>query len=174
MLKSKIDLIVTSGAVSAGKFDFVPSVIKKFKLSDYFKSVLIRPGKPILFAKIRNKSKAIFGLPGNPISSAACFRFFVYPYIESLLGIPQERSFKAVLKNKFIKKKKFTRFVKSKLSTTKNGKIEVQILKGQESFRIKSFIQSNIWVMLPSGKSKFTKGETVECFFPNRSNKIFL
>jgi len=174
MLKSKIDLIVTSGAVSAGKFDFVPSVIKKFKLSDYFKSVLIRPGKPILFAKIKNKSKAIFGLPGNPISSAACFRFFVYPYIESLLGIPQERSFKAVLKNKFIKKKKFTRFVKSKLSTTKNGKIEVQILKGQESFRIKSFIQSNIWVMLPSGKSKFTKGETVECFFPNRSNKIFL
>ena len=174
MLKSKIDLIVTSGAVSAGKFDFVPSVIKNFRLSNYFKSVLIRPGKPVLFAKIKNKSKAIFGLPGNPISSAACFRFFVYPYIESLLEIPQERSFKAILKNKFIKKKKFTCFVKSKLSTTKNGKIEVQILKGQESFRIKSFIQSNIWAMLPSGKSKFKKGETVECFFPNRSNKIFL
>ena len=77
MLNSKIDLIVTSGAVSAGKFDFVPQITKNFKLSNYFKSVLIRPGKPIMFAKIKGKSKVIFGLPGNPISSAACFRFFV-------------------------------------------------------------------------------------------------
>ena len=174
MFKSKIDLIITSGAVSAGKFDFVPNVVNDFKLSNYFKSVAIRPGKPVLFAKIRGKQKAIFGLPGNPISSAACFRFFVYPYLRNLLGIKEEISFKAALKNEFVKKKNFTRFVKSKLSTTKNGKLEVQILKGQESFRIKSFIQSNIWVLLPSGKEKFKKGETVDCFFPNQSNKIFL
>lgn len=174
MLKSKIDIIITSGAVSAGKFDFVPSVVNKFKLSNYFKSVAIRPGKPILFTKIKGKSKAIFGLPGNPISSAACFRFFVYPYLRNLLGIKEEISFKAILTNEFKKKREFTRFVKSKLSTTKNGKLKVQILKGQESFRIKSFIQSNIWVMLPSGKEKFKKGEIVDCFFPNQSNKIFL
>ena len=173
MLKSKIDMIITSGAVSAGKFDFVPSVVNKFQLSNYFKSVAIRPGKPILFAKIRGKSKVIFGLPGNPISSAACFRFFVYPYLRNLLGIKEETSFKAILKNEFKKKRDFTRFVKSKLSTTNNGKLEVQILKGQESFRIKSFIQSNIWVLLPSGKEKFKKGEIVDCFFPNQSNKIF-
>ena len=170
MLKSKIDIIITSGAVSAGKFDFVPSVVSKFKLSNYFKSVAIRPGKPVLFAKIRGKSKVIFGLPGNPVSSAACFRFFVYPYLRNLLGIKEEISFKAILKNEFKKKKDFTRFVKSKLSTTSNGKLEVEILKGQESFRIKSFIQSNIWVMLPSGKEKFKKGETVDCFFSNQSN----
>ena len=173
MLKSKIDMIITSGAVSAGKFDFVPSVVNNFQLSNYFKSVAIRPGKPILFAKIRGKPKAIFGLPGNPISSAACFRFFVFPYLRSLLGIKEEIAFKAILKNEFRKKKEFTRFVKSKLSTTSNGKLEVKILKGQESFRIKSFIQSNIWVVLPSGKEKFKKGETVDCFFPNQPNKIF-
>jgi len=173
MLKSKIDMIITFGAVSAGKFDFVPNVVNNFQLSNHFKSVAIRPGKPILFAKIRGKSKAIFGLPGNPISSAACFRFFVYPYLRNLLGIKEEISFKAILKNEFRKKREFTRFVKSKLNTTKNGKLEVQILKGQESFRIKSFIQSNIWVMLPSGKEKFKKGEIVDCFFPNQSNKIF-
>ena len=85
ILKSKIDIIITSGAVSAGKFDYIPSVVKKFKTTHYFKSVMIRPGKPILFAKI--KQKAIFGLPGNPISSAACFRFFVYPYFENILNL---------------------------------------------------------------------------------------
>ena len=173
MFKSKIDLIITSGAISAGKFDFIPNVVNKFKLSNYFKSVAIRPGKPILFAKFRGKSKAIFGLPGNPISSAACFRFFVYPYLIKLLGLKEEDSFKAILKNEFKKKKDFTHFVKSKLSTTKNSKLAVQILKGQESFRIKSFIKSNIWVMLPPGKEKFKKGEIVDCFFSNQSNKIF-
>ena len=174
MLHSNIDIIVTSGAVSAGKFDYVPSVVKRFKLSYYFKSVAIRPGKPVLFAKIKGKSKAIFGLPGNPISSAACFRFFVYPYLRSLLGISKEIPIKGVLKNEFIKKKNFTRFVKSKFSTTQNGIVEVKILKGQESFRIRSFIQSNIWVLLPAGKSKFKRGETVDCFFPNQPNKNLL
>ena len=174
MLNSKIDIIITSGAVSAGKFDFVPDIVKKFKLSNYFKSVSIRPGKPVLFARIKNKQKVIFGLPGNPMSSAACFRFFVYPYIAHVMGISEEKPIKAILKNDFIKKKNFTRFAKSKLNTTKNGKIEVEILKGQESFRIKSFVKSNIWALLPTGKSKFKKGEIVDCFFPNHINQSLI
>ena len=174
MLNNKTDIIITSGAVSAGKYDYIPSVVKTFKLSDYFKSVAIRPGKPILFAKIKSKQKAIFGLPGNPISSAACFRFFVIPYILNTLGLSPERSIRSILKNSFIKKKKFTRFAKSKLSTTKDGKIEIEILKEQESFRVKSFVKSNIWALLPSGKSKFKKGDIVDCFFPNHSNQTFI
>ena len=174
MLNNKTDIIITSGAVSAGKYDYIPSVVKTFKLSDYFKSVAIRPGKPILFAKIKSKQKAIFGLPGNPISSAACFRFFVIPYILNTLGLSPERSVRSILKNSFIKKKKFTRFAKSKLSTTKDGKIEIEILKEQESFRVKSFVKSNIWALLPSGKSKFKKGDIVDCFFPNHSNQTFI
>ena len=174
MLNSKTDIIITSGAVSAGKFDFIPDVVKKFKLSNFFKSVAIRPGKPILFAKLKGKQKAVFGLPGNPMSSAACFRFFVYPYIANLMGISEEKPIYATLKNNFFKKKNFTRFAKSKLNTTKNGKMEVEILKGQESFRIKSFVKSNIWTLLPAGKSTFKKGEIVNCFFPNNSNSTLI
>ena len=174
VFSSKIDIIITSGAVSAGKFDYIPSIVKKFKLSNYFKSVFIRPGKPILFAKIEKKQKAIFGLPGNPISSAACFRFFVYPYLQSLLGIPNEKPIKAILKNQFTKKTKFTRFARGKFDTTKNGKIEVSILKGQESFKIQSFVKSNIWILLTAGKSKFKKGDIVDCFFPNHSNRTLI
>mgnify|MGYP001181119306 CR=1 FL=1 len=173
-LNSKTDIIISSGAVSAGKFDFVPNVIKNFSLSDYFKSVAIRPGKPVLFAKFKDKQKAFFGLPGNPMSSAACFRFFVYPYIVNLLNLDEEVPIKAILKNTFTKKKNFVRFAKSKLSTTKNGRIEVEILKGQESFRIKSFVKSNIWALLPAGKSQFKKGEIVDCFLPNHPNQKFL
>jgi molybdopterin molybdotransferase len=170
VLKSKIDIIITSGAVSAGKFDFIPDVIKEFKISHYFKSVMIRPGKPVLFAKINQK--AIFGLPGNPISSAACFRFFVYQFIENILNIQNEKPLKAVLKNSFKKKKNVTRFIKSQISITNNGRAEVKLLPGQESFRINSFVKSNMWAVLPSGQSKFKKGQIIDCFLPNHSNKI--
>tara|TARA_B100000902_G_scaffold21882_1_gene26299 strand:+ start:313 stop:1563 length:1251 start_codon:yes stop_codon:yes gene_type:complete len=173
ILNSNFDMIITSGAVSAGKFDFIPNIIQKLNLTNYFKGVAIRPGKPLLFAKIKGKQKVVFGLPGNPISSAACFRFFVYPYLQNILGIEEEKPIKAILKDNYTKKKSFTRFVKSKFNTTKNGKVEVKILEGQESFRIKSFVESNIWTSLPPGKSKFKKGEIVDCFFPHHSNKNF-
>ena len=170
MIKSSIDIIITSGAVSAGKFDYIPSVVKQFKTSHYFKSVMIRPGKPVLFAKINQK--VIFGLPGNPISSAACFRFFVYPFIENILNIHNEKPIKASLKNNYKKNKKLTRFIKSKLITTQNGKLEVELLPGQESFRINSFVKSNTWAVLPQGRTKFKKGQIIDCFLPNLPNKI--
>ena len=173
-LNSKNDIIITSGAVSAGKFDFIPNIINKFKLSAYFKDIAIRPGKPILFAKIRGKQKAIFGLPGNPISSVACLRFFVYPYLQISLGAEREKPLKAILNNSFIKKTNFTRFVRSRVNTTNNGKLKVEIFKNQESFKIKPFVKSNIWTVLPSGKSVFKKNQIVDCFFQNFPNKIFL
>ena len=90
------------------------------------------------------------------------------------MGLSEEQPIRAILKNSFSKKQKFTRFAKSKLSTTKNGKIEVEILQGQESFRVKSFVKSNIWSLLPAGKSKFKKGDILDCFFPNHSNQTLI
>ena len=170
-IKSKTDIIITSGAVSAGRFDFVPQVIKKFKLSNFFKDVAIRPGKPILFAKFKNKEKVFFGLPGNPISSAACFRFFVYPFLLTVLNINEEKPFKARLKSKFVKKKNFTRFLKGKLTSTNDGNLKIEILQGQESYRIKSFVKSNVWGIFKTGQSVFKKGQLIECHSSITSNK---
>ena len=162
--KSKIDIIITSGAVSAGKHDFVPSVVKRFNLSNFFKGVAIRPGKPILFAKFSKTEKAIFGLPGNPVSSSACFRFFVYPYLINILGVKAEKPFQAILKNDYTKNKKIIRFLKSSLTSTNDGKLELQVLKGQESYKIKSFVKSNVWGLFKDGQSIFKKGELIDCY----------
>ena len=169
-IKSKIDIIITSGAVSAGKHDFVPLIVDKFKLSNFFKGVLIRPGKPILFAKLKGVEKAIFGLPGNPISSSACFRFFVYPYLLNILGVKSEKPFKARLKNNYLKSKNIIRFLKAKLTSTIDGKLEIEVLKGQESYKIKSFVESNVWGLFKDGQSNFKKGEFIECFSPIGAN----
>ena len=121
--------------MSAGKHDFVPHIIKKFSLSNFFKGVSIRPGKPILFAKFYKTKKAIFGLPGNPISSSACFRFFVYPYLLNILGVKAEKPFKAKLKNNYSKSKKIVRFLKAKLTSTNDGKMRVRGFKRSRIFQ---------------------------------------
>ena len=162
--KSKCDIIITNGAVSAGKYDFVPRIIKNFKLSNYFKGVAIRPGKPVMFAKFKSKNKSFFGLPGNPMSSAACFKFFVYPYLRFILNMKNEKPYKAKLKSSYFKKKNFTRFLKGRILANKKGNLEVVILKGQESFKIKPFTNANTWALFKSGKSTFKKNELIECY----------
>ena len=162
-LKSKSDIVITSGAVSKGKYDFVPNIIRFFELKSSFKNVSIRPGKPIMFAKFK-KNMCFFGLPGNPISSAACFRFFVYPYLLKILGMKIEKPFRARLKNSFNKKRKFTRFLECKITSTNNGNLEVEVLRGQESFRVKTLVRSNVWGVFKSGQAIFKKGQIIDCY----------
>ena len=172
-MKSKSDLVITSGAVSAGKYDFIPNVIKQFKLKSIFKGVNIRPGKPIMFAKFNN-NMCFFGLPGNPISSAACFRFFVLPFIFKSLDIVLEKPIVAKLKHEFLKKKNFTRFIKGKLIFTKKGKAVFEVFKGQESYKIGSYTKSNAWGVFKDGVSKFKKGAYIECYSLSGINEFLL
>ena len=102
-LSSDIDIFVTSGAISAGKFDFIPKLIKEFGFETHFKGVAIKPGRPIMLSKFQQKEKLFFGLPGNPISCAAGFRFFIYPLIRNSLGMTKEKKFKAKLINEYSK-----------------------------------------------------------------------
>lgn len=77
-------IIITTGAVSKGRFDFIPALLNDLGATIHFHKVSIRPGKPILFASLPNGSW-FFGLPGNPVSAAVGFRFFVQPLIDRLL-----------------------------------------------------------------------------------------
>ena len=172
-LKSKTDILITSGAVSKGKFDFIPSVINQFKLKNHFKGVAIRPGKPIMFAKFNN-NKCFFGLPGNPISSVACFRFFVIPLLFKSLGLKVEKPIFAKLKNKFSKKKKFTRFVKGKLTFDKKGLVEFEVFEGQESYKIEPFVKSNAWGVFKDGVSVFNKGNLIDVYSASGLNEFLI
>ena len=172
-LKSKTDILITSGAVSKGKFDFIPSVINQFKIKNHFKGVAIRPGKPIMFAKFNN-NKCFFGLPGNPISSVACFRFFVIPLLFKSLGLKVEKPIFAKLKNKFSKKKKFTRFVKGKLTFDKKGLVQFEVFEGQESYKIEPFVKSNAWGVFKDGVSVFNKGNLIDVYSASGLNEFLI
>ena len=160
-MKSDIDLFVTSGAISAGKFDFIPKFIKQFGFQNKFKGAKIKPGRPIMLSKFKNK--LFLGLPGNPISMVVGFRFFIYPLIRNMLGMSKEKTFKAKLLNKYSKRKDFTHFLRCSLTVTKKGYYELKILKGQQSNKLKALTEANCWGIFESGKSKFKAGDFVEC-----------
>jgi len=161
-LKSDIDIFVTSGAISAGKFDFIPKLINELSFKTYFKGVSIKPGRPIMLSKFNRKEKLFFGLPGNPISCAAGFRFFVYPLLRNSLGMLKEKKFKAKLINKYSKRKNFTHFARCLINVNAKGLGELQVLQGQQSHRIESFVKANCWGIFPGGKEQFKSGDIVE------------
>lgn len=78
------DVVILSGGVSMGDFDFVPEILKRFKANIHFKEVAIQPGKPIVFAQIGKRF--VFALPGNPVSSFTTFELFVKPFLFKLMG----------------------------------------------------------------------------------------
>jgi len=159
---SDTDIIVTSGAISAGKFDFIPELINKFSFQECFKGVAIKPGRPIMLSKLKLKNKLFFGLPGNPISCAAGFRFFVYPLIRRSLGMRIENKFTAKLSNKYFKVKNFTHFVRCFMKIDNRGSVQLEVLQGQQSNKIKSFVDANCWGIFPQGKNKFKKGDIIQ------------
>jgi len=160
--KSDIDLFVTSGAISAGKFDFIPELLKKLEFKTYFKGVYIKPGRPIMLSKFSRKEKLFFGLPGNPISCAAGFRFFIYPLLRNSLGMTKEKRFKAKLINKYSKRKNFTHFARCLIHVDSKGLIKLKVIKEQQSHRIKSFTEADCWGIFPSGKDRFKPGNIIE------------
>ena len=86
LLESDTNIIISTGAVSMGRYDFIPDSLRKLGAEILFHKVAIRPGKPILFAKFTNGT-FYFGLPGNPVSAAVGLRFSCSHSLENCKGL---------------------------------------------------------------------------------------
>lgn len=155
-------VVISTGAVSKGTWDFIPDSLKKLSANIHFHRVNIRPGKPVLFATLPNGSY-YFGLPGNPISAAIGFRFFVKPLLRALQGLQPEAPMMARLANGFSKKGNFRQFLKAEL-TLANAQLQVHIQAGQESFKISPMAHSNAWVVLEEGQTEWKAGDLVPVY----------
>lgn len=166
VLSEKPDIILSTGAVSAGVHDFVPSVLRDLGAEIFFHKVAIRPGKPVFFARLPKKGPVFFGLPGNPVSTAVGLRFFVHPLYLSLQGLPPEQPRTARLAKDYTKKKADLRFfLRAFLRETENGVQEITILEDQQSFMVSPFVKSNVWVSIAEDCPSLEAGDAIE-FFP--------
>ncbi|NQD37249.1 molybdopterin molybdotransferase MoeA [Permianibacter sp. IMCC34836] len=155
------DIILTTGAVSAGDFDFIPQVVRELGGEVIFHKISIKPGKPILFARLPNGS-LFFGLPGNPVSTAIGFRFFVLPLLQHMQGVPEPAPVWAALSGELHKPKADWRhFLKAQLSVDGDGLLRVRAHSGQESHKIKPLLNSDVWLVLDEGRCDFREGVRV-------------
>lgn len=153
-------IIISTGAVSKGIWDFIPDSLKKLGADIHFHRVNIRPGKPVLFATMPDGSY-YFGLPGNPISAAIGFTFFVMPLIHALQGLTEPSPLMAKLSADFTKRGNFRQYLKSTLSADASGQLIADISNGQESFKISPMAANNAWVILDGEKREYHAGDYV-------------
>ena len=143
------DVVVSTGAVSMGRFDFIPDALARLGATTLFHKVRIRPGKPVLAAKL--PSGALFvGLPGNPASTAVGLRFFVEPVLRAMLGMPPEREMLLPLLAPYAKRVPLRMHLKARIVLDAEARACVEILGGQESFRIRPLLEANAWAVVPS------------------------
>jgi len=156
------DIIMSTGGVSVGRFDFVPESLRRMGAEILFHGVSIRPGKPILYARFPNGTHYL-GLSGNPISASVGIRFFGVPLIRALTGLKPEKPLTAKLKNPHFKSHPHRFFAKALAVPSKNG-LEVEILKGQQSFKMKSFLEANCWAIIEQNQFELDSGDTVSVY----------
>ena len=163
ILDGNIDILVTTGAVSMGKYDFIPAVLKDMGAEIIFHKVAIRPGKPILLAKIPRQGGrplVVFGMPGNPVSSAVGLRFFLTPLFRELNRQKPEQGLRVKLSEAISKPPGLKCFFKARLENSEN-EFCVSALSGQASFMVSSLVRANSWVLFSEVGSTVGKNEEV-------------
>jgi molybdopterin molybdotransferase len=147
-LATRADIVISTGAVSMGRHDFVPEALRGQGARVLFHKVEIRPGKPLLIARFEG-GPLVFCLPGNPMAVAVGLRFFVMPALRALAALPPERPLRALLDAAQSAKPGLRHFLKARVHVDHEGRLRAKVLQGQQAFRIRSLVDANAWVVLP-------------------------
>jgi molybdopterin molybdotransferase len=161
ILAEEPDVILTTGAVSMGKHDFLAAALSDRQARVAFHKVAIRPGKPLLVAELpgAHVGPVLFGLPGNPISTVVGFRFFVEPYLRALTGRVPEAPWRVELAEATKKPEGLRCFFKARWDRERGT---VRALPGQSSALVRPLLEANAWVVLPEEGSLVPAGTRVE------------
>ena len=156
------DVVLLTGGVSVGDYDFVVRATALNNITQIFHRVKQKPGKPLYFG--RKENKIIFGLPGNPSSVLSCFYQYVWPALKWMGGAEKDQSdglqtIEAVLTHDYKKAAGLTHFLKAHFE---NG--NVTPLNAQESFRMSSFAQANCMIELSEEETEFLAGSQLKIY----------
>ncbi len=151
------DIVLITGGISVGKYDFVFEVLNELKVKTIFYKVSQKPGKPLYAGTINGKY--IFALPGNPASALVCFYEYVYPSIRKMCGI--ENASLLTEKLKLLKDISHNEdralFIRAK--KTDEG---VLPLDEQDSAMLRSFAEADVLIYIPKERQDINQGELVE------------
>lgn len=162
--EKRCDLILTTGAISVGKFDFVARSLVEHGLEVLFQKVRIRPGKPLLFGRLEG-GPFVLGLPGNPVATATGFRFFAVPLLRALAQQSREVPLRARLSQATRKPPDTACFFKASLRQTPEG-FEVQAHANQKASMTNPLLQTNSWIALEANALEHVLAGTYVDVYP--------
>ena len=157
-----VDLILTIGGVSRGAADFVPAALAALGASYLYRGVALRPGKPVLCARLPDRRTLLFGLPGNPLAVLATFRALVVPCLRALQGLPPEPPAAAVLGARVHGRPPFTRLVLAHAADSPAGGPErVVPIAGQKASQVGALSNADRWLVVPPERAELPPGAGV-------------
>ncbi len=165
-LNSDIDIFLTTGGVSVGKYDFVKEILEQLGCETKFWRVNIKPGKPVLFCTFNNdsRSKLVFGLPGNPVSAFVTFNIFVKNNIDKYFNSKENKNIIAELNDDIRKKDRKRHFSRGILTYEPSlARYFVSDAGSVSSGNMASLSKANCLIILKEETSHLRKGEMVEC-----------
>ncbi|MCE3259177.1 MAG: molybdenum cofactor synthesis domain protein [Bacteroidetes bacterium] len=153
------DMLILSGGVSAGDYDFVKTALDHEGVTRLIYKIAQKPGKPFFAGK--KSDKWVFALPGNPAAALTCFTLYVDPVIRMINGQDTALdNFRLMpLSSAYSKKAGLTHFLKAKA-----GHLTVSILNGQDSFDLSPYSEANAYVELSSEREKYLAGDLVKVY----------
>ncbi len=158
------DCLIISGGVSVGDYDFTKPALREIGAEIYFEKISLKPGKPMVFAKLNNT--LIFGLPGNPVSIAVTFFIFVRMALLQMQNAKQTelKGGNAKLTHDIKGVKGRDAMLPVSLTTSKTGKLTIETLRFSGSSNFVRFARANGLVFVPQDKD-LKKGNTAEIYF---------
>jgi molybdopterin molybdotransferase len=170
----KYSIIILSGAVSEGKFDYLPAALQDLGVVKRFHKVAQRPGKPFWFGtygfeaddngvniqqhQTNQPRSVVFALPGNPVSTTVCAYKYVLPYLRACAGVVAPPQY-ARLATDFSFAPKLNYFLPVYVYGTPEGFLEAIPHAGQGSGDLSNLNRTNGWLELPAERNLFKKGE---------------
>ena len=158
---AECDVLITAGGISTGEYDFVQQELSALGVTKQFWNVAQKPGKPLYFGSTP-EGKAVFSLPGNPVSALVCFVEYCIPALNILQEHPEINSFKAILAELFPTDKKRHRFLSGKV-WSEHGKLLCKVSPKVESHMITSLAGSNCLVEAEPSSVPLPAGSEVTC-----------
>lgn len=155
----KNDVLLLSGGVSKGKYDFIPEVLEGLGVEKVFHRVLQRPGKPFWFGVHKKTGTVIFSFPGNPVSTFANYHIYFRDWFNKSLGLPIPK-IAVILKEDIETSGKLTRFLRVKINWEQGGPT-ASLVTGNGSGDLTSLAKSDGFIRLSPRNDIYVKGEKV-------------
>lgn len=152
------DVLLLSGGISMGKFDYIPQALQDLQVTKLFHKVAQRPGKPFWFGQYQDKA-LVFAFPGNPVATFMCLNRYFLTWLNATLGLPQQLPVYAVLDKDFQFQPALQYYLQVKLHSNAQGQLMASPVEGNGSGDFANLADTEAFLELPLERSEFKQGE---------------